>query len=65
MAAISDKLITKSKFVIDYLQHLEVTQFKRKKRGEEWAKESQKTMLGNMSKTKTALSATTKQVPQA
>ena len=38
VALFADKFILKSKFVVDYLQHLEVLEFKRKKRAEEKAK---------------------------
>ena len=34
MAAFSDKFIVKSKFIADYFQHLDVMEFKKKKRGE-------------------------------
>ena len=40
MAGFADKFIVKPKFVVDYLQHLEVMEFKRKKRLEERASES-------------------------
>ena len=40
VAAFADKFVVKSKFVVDYLQHLEVMEFKRKKRMEERARES-------------------------
>ena len=43
VAAFSDKFIVKAKFVVDYLKHLEVMEFKKKKRAEERARESQKT----------------------
>ena len=43
VAAFSDKFIVKAKFVVDYLKHLEVMEFKKKKRTEERARESQKT----------------------
>ena len=35
VAPFADKFIVKSKFVVDYLQHLVVLEFKRKKRAEE------------------------------
>ena len=38
VALFADKYIVKSKFLVDYLQHLEVLEFKRKKRAEEKAK---------------------------
>ena len=38
VALFTDKFIVKSKFVVDYLQHLEVLEFKRKKKAEEKAK---------------------------
>ena len=38
VALFANKFIVKSKFVVDYLQHLEVLEFKRKKRAEEKAK---------------------------
>lgn len=38
IALFAVKFIVKSKFVVDYLQHLEVLEFKRKKRTEEKAK---------------------------
>ena len=38
VALFADKFIVKSKFVVDYFQHLEVLEFKRKKRAEEKAK---------------------------
>lgn len=67
VAAFSDKLVTKSKSVIDYLQQLELIQFRNKKRGEEWQRKARKQreklsviMLGKISQTKTALSARTK-----
>ena len=40
VAPFADKFLVKSKFVVDYLQHLVVLEFKRKKRAEERAKES-------------------------
>ena len=43
LAAFSDKFIVKEKFVVDYLKHIEVMEFKKKKRAEERARESQKT----------------------
>ena len=43
VAAFSDKFIVKAKFVADFLKHLEVMEFKKKKRIEERARESQKT----------------------
>ena len=45
MVAFSDKFIVRAKFVtvMDYLKHLEVMEFKKKKGEEERAKESQKT----------------------
>ena len=42
VAAFSDKFIVKPKFVVEYLTHLDVVDFKKKKRAEERAKESQK-----------------------
>lgn len=42
VAAFSDKFIVKPKFVVEHLKHLEVVDFKKKKRAEERAKESQK-----------------------
>ena len=42
VAAFSDKFIVKPKFVVGHLKHLEVVDFKNKKRAEERAKESQK-----------------------
>ena len=42
-AAFSDKFIVNAKFAVDYLKHLEVMEFKTKKRAEERARESQKT----------------------
>ena len=42
VAAFSDKFIVKPKFVVEYLTHLDVVDFKKKKRTEERAKESQK-----------------------
>ena len=45
VAAFSDKFIVKAKFVVDYLKHLEVMEFKKKKRAEERARESQKTFM--------------------
>ena len=43
VGAFSNKFIVKAKFVVDYLKHLEVMEFKKKKRAEERARESQKT----------------------
>ena len=43
VAAFSDKFIVKATFVVDYLKHLEVMEFKKKKRAEERARESKKT----------------------
>ena len=43
VATFSDKFIVKAKFVVDYLKHLEVMEFRKKKRAEERARESQKT----------------------
>ena len=43
VALLADKFIVKSKFVVDYFQHLEVLEVKRKKRAEEKAKESRET----------------------
>ena len=43
VAAFSDKFIVKAKFVADFLKHLEVMEFKKKKRVEERARESRKT----------------------
>ena len=42
VAAFSDKFIVKPKFVVEHLKHLEVVDFKKKKRAEERAKEGQK-----------------------
>ena len=42
VAAFSDKFIVKPKFVVEYLTHLDVVDFKKKKRAEERAKESQR-----------------------
>lgn len=42
VAAFADKFIVKSKFVVDYLQHREVIEFKKMKRMEEKARESRK-----------------------
>ena len=42
VAAFSDKVIVKPKFVVEHLKHLEVVDFKKKKRAEERAKESLK-----------------------
>ena len=42
VAAFSDKFIVKPKFVVEHLKHLEGVDFKKKKRAEERAKESQK-----------------------
>ena len=42
VTAFSDKFIVKPKFVVEQLKHLEVVDFKKKKRAEERAKESQK-----------------------
>ena len=43
VGAFSNKFIVKAKFVVDYLKHPEVMEFKKKKRAEERARESQKT----------------------
>ena len=40
VALLANNFIVKSKFLVDYLQHPEVPEFKRKKRAEEKAKES-------------------------
>ena len=40
VARFGDKFIVQPKFVVDYLQHLEVMEFKKKKRLEERARES-------------------------
>ena len=42
VAAFSDKFIVKPKFVVEYLTHLDVVDFEKKKRAEESAKESLK-----------------------
>ena len=42
VAAFYDKFIVKPKFVVEHLKHLEVVDFKKKKRAEERAKESQR-----------------------
>ena len=42
VAAFSDKFTVKLKFVVEYLMHLDVEGFKKKKRVEERSKESQK-----------------------
>ena len=42
VAAFSDKFIVKPKIVVEYLTHLDVVDFKKKKRAEERAKESLK-----------------------
>ena len=42
VAAFSDKFIVKPKFAVEHLKHLEVVDFKKKKRAVERAKESQK-----------------------
>ena len=42
IAAFCDKFIVKPKFGVEHLMHLDVVDFKNKKRGEERAKESQK-----------------------
>lgn len=42
VAAFSDKFIVKPKFVVEYLTHIDVVYFKKKKRAEERAKQSQK-----------------------
>ena len=39
VAAFSNKFVVKAKFVVDYLKHLEVKEFKKKKRAEERARE--------------------------
>ena len=40
VARFGDKLIVKPKFVVDYIQHLEVMEFKKKKRLKERARET-------------------------
>ena len=45
VAAFSDKFIVKAKLVVDDLKHLEVMEFKKKKRAEQHARESQKTRV--------------------
>ena len=42
VATFSDKFIGKPKLVVEHVKHLEVVDFKKKKRAEERAKESQK-----------------------
>ena len=41
VAAFYDKFVVRPKFVIEYLTHLDVVDFKKKQRAEERAKESQ------------------------
>ena len=48
VALFANKFIVKSKFVADYLQHLEVLEFKRKRRAEERQRKVGKQKINHM-----------------